>query len=427
VRLASEGCDREGKHRFLLDFDYQQPGNDLFEIFYGEERLGTVPLSDLPFRFELQLPEEVPETATFKICINDQPDCCREVSTEIENCFNNNPESDNVWPGDANADNIANHIDLLPIGLAFGTEGPARRQTGDIWEGLQAEDWTSSFADGTNYKHADTNGDGVINAADTLAIAANYNRTHGRVQPPEELPTTDLDPPIFVDLPEANDAANGTEFRIPIVLGAEESVVEDIYGVAFTLEFDPEVIKPESVRLFYPATWIGEPGINSITFDSLFTEDGYIEIALTRTDGNVVSGYGPIAYLGGIIDDIAGLHEVRVGIDRAVALNVLGDWIPLRGVENSIGMNDVSDEVGKIDLRRGLRLWPNPARDLLNIHNRAGLPVEWVEIIDPRGRRIGARLLQQSTVPVGHLPEGPYFLRMKIGKHVITERFVKTQ
>lgn len=427
VRLSSEGCDREGKHRFLLNFNYRQPGNDLFEIFYGEERLGTIPLADLPYRFELQLPDEAPETATFKICINDQPDCCREVSIEIENCFNSNPENDRVWPGDANTDNIANHIDLLPIGLAFGTEGPARRQTGNIWEGLQAENWTASFADGTNYKHADTNGDGVINAADTLAIATNYNRTHGRVQPPVELPTTDLDPPIFVDLPEADDAANGTEFRIPIVLGAEESVVEDIYGVAFTLEFDPEVINPESVRLFYPATWIGEPGVNSITFDSLFAEDGYIEIALTRTDGNVVSGYGPIAYLGGIIDDIAGLHEIRVGIDRAVALNVLGDWIPLQGVETSVDLNDVSDEIGKIDLRRGLRLWPNPARDLLNIHNRAGLPVDWVEIIDPRGRRIGARLLQQSTVPVGNLPEGPYFLRMKIGKYVITERFVKTQ
>ncbi len=425
VSLVNEGCDREGRHRFLLDFEYRQPGNDFFEIFYGEEQLGTIPLSDLPYRFDLLFPEEAPETTTFKICIDDQPDCCREVSIVIENCFDDNPESDKVWPGDANTDNIANHIDLLPIGLAFGTEGPPRRQTGDTWEGLQAEDWTASFTDGTNYKHADTNGDGFINAADTIAIAVNYNRTHGRVQTPVELPTTDLDPPIFVDLPDADDVADGTEFRIPIVLGAEESVVEDIYGVAFTLEFDPEVIKPESVRLFYPATWIGEPGINSMAFDSLFAEDGLIEIALTRTDGNVVSGYGPIAYLGGIIDDIAGLHEIRVGIDRAVALNVLGDWIPLRGVENSVGMSDVTDELGKIDLRRGLRLWPNPVRDLLNIHNRAGLPVEWIEILDPRGRRIGARLFQQSTVPVSDLPEGPYFLRMKIGKHVITERFVK--
>ena len=101
--------------------------------------------------------------------------------------------------------------------------------------------------------------------------------------------------------------------------------MEDIYGFAFSLFFDPEFIDKASLWIEYPASWFGEKSVNMITLDTIFKE-GRIDMALTRTDLNEVSGYGQVAILHGIIDDIAGRHETDFQVDHimAVGLQLIG-------------------------------------------------------------------------------------------------------
>lgn len=420
VRLRSEGCNPDGSHSFTMDLDAENPGNDFYEVFYQGERLGTFPLDNLPSRFNLMLGEAPPSEVRLQVCINDQPDCCLEVTVQLPEC-----EEDElrVWPGDANRDNVANHLDLLNIGIAFGAQGPDRSDESTEWEGFLAPDWELAFADGTNYKNADTNGDGAVNADDTLAILLNYGRTHGEIREVGPLPNTVFDPPLFIDLPEEGDLPGGVPFEIPIILGTAENPVKNIYGIAFRLEYDAELITDAAI--VFPTTWFGAPGINSISLDKSFGEDGVIEAALSRTDQNLVSGYGPVAYFRGIIDDIAGLHQTRTSIEQAMARSIDDQWIPLRGLEQDIKITPPNANPGKIDLERGLRLFPNPTPDQIRIFSKHGVPVEWVEILDPQGRHLGSRMYEQQEISLQHLPEGVYLLRMKMGKYVITKRVVK--
>ena len=99
-----------------------------------------------------------------------------------------------VWPGDTDADGIAHHVDVLNIGLAYGNIGVGRPQARLQWQAQRAINWDSLFHAGLNYKHADCNGDGIVNTDDTLAIHLNYGLIHPkrvckRCHPPHpELP-----------------------------------------------------------------------------------------------------------------------------------------------------------------------------------------------------------------------------------------------
>ncbi|MCB0562114.1 MAG: hypothetical protein KDD09_24345, partial [Phaeodactylibacter sp.] len=245
-------------------------------------------------------------------------------------CFNTAPQEEEVWPGDANADNIAHHIDLLNIGLAYGFQGTPRLVDGANWTGVAAASWPQEFANGVNYKHADCNGDGVVDANDRQVLAQNYGLTHGPLGAVPSLPGTDIDPPAYIDFPGLIPV--GTSFNIPIIVGSQNLPIQDVYGIAFTVVFDPQVFDPGALEIAYPVSWFGEPGINTLSIDRTYAAEGRIEVALTRTDQNNVSGYGPVAYLIGIIDDIAGFRpDTEVSIENVVAISVDEVLIPVQG------------------------------------------------------------------------------------------------
>jgi len=77
-----------------------------------------------------------------------------------------------VYPGDADANGVVNEMDVLPIGLYFGIQGPARNQ-GDNWEPQFSDKWSPRMA-----TFADCNGDGIINEQDVLTIGKNFGLSH---------------------------------------------------------------------------------------------------------------------------------------------------------------------------------------------------------------------------------------------------------
>ncbi len=86
-----------------------------------------------------------------------------------------------VWPGDADANHIVDNNDLLPIGLAYDSIGPVRTVQGIVWQGDVSTDWADTlpgYFPTVNFKYADCNGDGRVDANDTLAIVTNFGLTH---------------------------------------------------------------------------------------------------------------------------------------------------------------------------------------------------------------------------------------------------------
>ena len=75
-----------GTYPLTINFDVQNPGNDLFDVFVRNgEYIGTFAIAELPVtieNFEVSgLPFDFVE-----VCINDMPDCCAEIEWESPGC-----------------------------------------------------------------------------------------------------------------------------------------------------------------------------------------------------------------------------------------------------------------------------------------------------------------------------------------------------
>ena len=336
-------------------------------------------------------------------------------------------DDDNVWPGDGNSDNLVSHVDLLNVGLAYGSEGPERPETGFQWAAYQASDWNQSFADGLNFKHADCNGDGVVNQADRDIIGVNYGLSHGPSEPIEELPHTEIDPEISVDLSGITGLGPGAQFEIPLIFGTAAHPAEDVYGIAFTVSIDPSVIDLNNVSVQYPTSWFGEPGVNLITIDRTFAADGKIQIALSRTDHNNVTGYGTIAYLIGVIDDIAGIHGTEVDIASPLVIDDHEIRIPVQPQSQFLKLTTQTEAPALLDLKRSIRLVPNPTDGDLRISNPYGYIPDEVIVLDAAGRATGLAFRNTDQLSLERLPAGIYNLRIRMAGYVMHKQVVKVE
>ena len=89
-----------------------------------------------------------------------------------------------IYPGDANRSGRVDQQDMLYIGYAYGSFGPARVIAGTEFASMPiALDWAESFPDGTGYAYADANGDGLVSITDMLTVVSNYGLEHS---PPVE-------------------------------------------------------------------------------------------------------------------------------------------------------------------------------------------------------------------------------------------------
>ena len=71
-------CKPDGTYKLWIDFEYSNPGNDFFEVFYEGDLIDVFPLNELPVFIE-DFEDNGEPGQVIKVCINDVPDCCEEV------------------------------------------------------------------------------------------------------------------------------------------------------------------------------------------------------------------------------------------------------------------------------------------------------------------------------------------------------------
>jgi hypothetical protein len=409
-------CNDDGTYGLWFNLEVINPGNDFIDVFAGDDFIGFFPLNDLPIFIE-NFPASGHPHDVLKVCINDNEDCCKTIEFDAPDC-------NLAWPGDANDDNIANNFDLLNIGLAYGTEGPSRPTQGIEWIGLVAEDWTITFENEVNFKHADCNGNGVVSDGDIEAILLNYDQTHGEVNGFEPVTPTDDDPAFFVDLPESEDIEFGVPFSAPIILGTDAQPLEDIYGIAFTINFDPEIINPSSIEISYDPSWIGAQPINLIKMDKTKAAEGKVEIAISRIDQNNVSGFGEIAAFIGIIDDIAGKQDMTVEISHVMAIKNNEVRIPLRTPVQTV---ELVTNVKEWTNDTKVNIYPNPTTDRIFIKTSDNSPIEFVEILDVNGRVIQRIEQPENDLSLDNFTSGMYILHTKVNGKLFFDRIIKME
>jgi hypothetical protein len=349
--------------------------------------------------------------------------CKRLLTFGPVKCRNNRVSE--VWPGDVNQDNIANHFDLLHIGQAYGAKGIKRFvENAWDWKAYLAENWQQIFFDAINYKHADVNGDGEINRKDIDALKDNFGKTRGAIKLPQVLPATDLDPKIEVAMPKQGELANNAAFDIPINLGDAKRVIKDIYGVAFSVKFDPKLIDPSALNVEFPTSWMGQQGVNLESIYKIYPNEGRIDIAITRTDQNEVSGYGTVARMKGIIIDLVGRSETKLQTEDALLNRLDGELLPLNVHSTGFSVVDVPRQLRPEDLLSGVSVYPNPTNSQINISTVTGTVTE-VEVMALDGKTMLKTFRNTNQLDLDDLKAGMYFLRIKVGEQTFFERVIK--
>ncbi|NNE28347.1 MAG: T9SS type A sorting domain-containing protein, partial [Saprospiraceae bacterium] len=313
-----------------------------------------------------------------------------------------------VWPGDINSNNVADHFDLLYLGIANGSEGPARNNPQMDWQGQTSNDWIDFFvSNGVNYKHADANGDGVVDQEDFLVLKENMGQIHGPVEEYVTTPGTPEDPPIFVDLNADGPLTAGEAFNVPIKMGSIDNPALGVHGVAFSIRFDPEQIDPTTVDVVLdPDGWLGE----DLWILKRVLPEGVIEVAITRKDQTNRNGFGGIAYFIGIIDDLVG-KEVDTEMDKVKAIG--GDESDVLLYAQSSNGN-VTTEIEQDAIKAGLHVFPNPTSSILNIRNYNEQDLKRITAHDLLGQQVflDDDPAKMNTLDFSGLESGVYFVQL---------------
>ena len=330
--------------------------------------------------------------------------------------------SPNVWPGDANSDLTCNMYDLLPIGLAYGSTGPVRSGASLAWVAQSTTDWGSTFISGVDYKHADCNGDGIIDANDTVAIAANYGLNHPfRISNPNQ--TSSIDNFYLI---AALDTANALDnFSVEARLGNSVSQVTNLYGIAFRLSFLTNVIDTTASDFAFTNSWLGTPGSDMITFVRPNWTAGYIDAVAVRTDHQPMSGDSTIAVFDVVIVDNVSARTVlnfQLSGVRGVSLDgTLRYFVPnVDSVEINSGTTGITS-IKKNDIA----LYPNPASESLMI-SRASTDAATIIIRNLQGETVLVKntVGPTSTLDIHALPAGTYSVQLINGKESLQKKLM---
>ena len=412
-------CNDFNEFFVVLDFEIMGGGNLGFLVFGNGTNYGNFVYSDLPLTLG---PFDGGGVTNYEFIVVDIVDngCIGFVELGSVDCLVPAP----IWPGDVNFDNTANSLDLLNLGIAYGFEGSTRSDTDIDWLAWDGDNWPLSFIDNVNYKHADCNGDGIVNNNDVLAIDQNYNETHGLVAPFEETPNTPDDPPLYIDLPVASDVSLGEVFVAPIILGTLETPVDEIYGLAFRIEFDPGMMDEAGVYVETNSSWLGEPGSELISINKNFPNDGIIDVAISRTNQTNVGGFGQISYFIGIIDDVAGKSELEINITNVRVITNEESWVPVYAPPSIIDLTSNVTAVSDLDID----VFPNPTIDAFFVRNLSTEDLQSISVYNTLGQLMTAK--DEPTaferIDVSQWAPGIYFVELQLDGKQITKKIKVT-
>ena len=344
---------------------------------------------------------------------------------------------DCVWSGDMNGDGRVSVSDILSLGRFIGLSGSARSvNVYPFYTGQHGEDWNYSQPNGLNIKHVDANGDGIITESDTLSVSNYYAGIH-RFVPEEVLAIKDYN---FELIPNSTELDSGDLLVLDVVIGTNNKPVIDIFGLAFGLNVAPSLIDSASFSAsFDKNSWFtsNSPSLQM----AKQPKEGVLHLAFTRTSGIVedeIEGFRPVGASGnGIIGKIIFIVE-----DEIEGFKTKDNYIIRRISTNGIEMEDAEGEKFllpdtyidvKINLEKKtpvpsedkLVVFPNPAKDVVNLHFNGKNLIKGVKVFDQQGLMVDSNLnLSQASYAVNtsSYPNGIYIFQVVTTDGVITKK-----
>lgn len=321
-----------------------------------------------------------------------------------------------VFPGDANHDQIANMTDLLPIGLHFGSTGSTRPNASLAWTPQPAPLWNSTQANGRDLRHVDTNGDGVINNADTLAITLNFGQTHNNLRGRNQGPRLHYQMPM-------GPHQVGDTLTIPVILGDVDTPVVNLYGLVFAMQYDSSLVDSGSVRLDFSNSWFGTKNVNML---SMYRDDYHaqrIDFGMVRTDSMQRNGFGRLFDVIVVVEDHIGKRDLpfSMSFSEVYAIDLKADEIDLSSETASTAISTALD----VNLANAIQIFPNPANSHIFIRYQTHLNWSY-QLLDQQGKVLSQHNIigTEGKVMVNEFAAGLYILKIQSAEGMLVRKII---
>lgn len=358
-------------------------------------------------------------TTTYSVVGTNTLGCTK---TETISVIVNNTCQD-VWPGDVNSDGMANNIDVLELGLHIGQTGPNRATTSNLWQSYFSNNWVGTLSGGKNVNHSDCNGDGTINQSDTLAIFNNYGLTHAF----KPSGPTVVDPQLNI-ISDQSFVEKGKWGTASVYLGDAVNPINNVNGVAYTLNYDNSLIETDSVYLDYPISFINV-GNQNIHFHKRNFASSVLYTATTHTTNTNVSGNGKIATVHFKIKSSLTVDApLNFSISQAKSSNASGTIVPLTVGGASVLAVGASVGLSTYDNFSTVTIFPNPTNSVLNIEVNLFNENMNVKVYNALGQIVLTEVFTSKSLQLNTsaLTNGIYFINVMSNNKTLTRsKFVK--
>jgi hypothetical protein len=325
---------------------------------------------------------------------------------------------DCVFPGDVDYDGTADVMDVLALATAMGVTGSQRANASLQWYGQHAWSWGGSIALGANFKQGDTDGNGVIQQLDTLAIQNNYGSTHTKVGD-----VTGGAHQVRI-VPLSNPVAAGGMARFAVFYeGSNGQSAQSLHGIAMRITWPSNLVSGQGLHAIdFSNAWFA-PANNRMTFTRMGNNTA--DIALTRISGTDTSGYGMAMVLTFAIDSnlapgSTASFAPTVTMAQGVGISLLPETatpqvtpVTLLGPAVYTGPTVISH----------ISIGPIPAAEYIQVHVEGKAPVR-LRMIDMLGKIVldtPWNVQDEYKVDVTSLPAGNYCIQLQMETDVIVK------
>jgi len=315
--------------------------------------------------------------------------------------------TDSVWPGDANNDYVVNMYDALALAVGYNDTGALRNAATQNWNAEYCANWVNYILPSSvNAKHADCNGDGVVDNSDLSAIYTNYSLTHPKTH--GEAAKTTSNTYMYFDLSGVT-LYPGATVNVPIRVGNMLNKANHLYGVASRININginlasPIAINNTANCLSTISNELGlAKTINNNTTDW----------TLARIDHKDTTGYGLLTTLQFTVPANAQLGQmVKFSFNETEFINK--DGYLLNGISAyddsmaiTVAVPHIANTISKIITS------PNPVLNQLNIANA---PIgASIRVYDVVGRVVysGTANSTQASINTSAWERGAYFVEL---------------
>ncbi len=324
-----------------------------------------------------------------------------------------NAQSDTIiWPGDINNNGIVNQYDLLYLGTVINMPCDPRDSISTEWEGQTASPNNQGlFFGDINIGFADCNGDGVVDSLDQEAIDTNFGLIHNNIANEDFTIINGNMPSMRFSGGVSNIAlSNNQAYTFNIDLGSANNIVEDFYGIAFSINVNTDYVDFNSVVFELDQFWINP---NQSTILSIVKKDfntNQLHISIVRTDYSSVIGFSSIGKLSIVIEgNVPSATDVEIMNFEDVYMT--NPYLEVREVDVQGLTIDVQTSVEN-PLQEKLDIYPTVLEDnQFNISGLEQLNNYQVNLYNTLGQKLEITI-QNEQIEIKNPIHGIYFLEV---------------